>query len=297
MPACSEFEGTVVYKMTGSGNDFVVVDGRVDPVDSWTPEAIRCLCARGTGVGADGFVVLEPGSGPGAVRFHFFNADGGRSAMCGNAALCSVRLSAYLELAPPDRIVLETDVGIQQGRCIDAQPERAEVELPSSTSLSTPDIPLEPGERTMRLTRVGVPHLVVLVDSVGDVGVSERGRALREHPGVGSDGANVNFVGNGGASWAMRTYERGVEAETLACGTGAVASAATLAAVSQAHLPIDIRCSSGAILTVSAAPAPDGSLPKPRLTGQARLVFRAVLGGASHCTHLPPVDNQSRPHL
>lgn len=280
MPACSEFEGTVVYKMTGSGNDFVFVDGRVDPVDSWTAEAIQCLCARGTGVGADGFAVLEPGSGPGAVRFHFFNADGGRSEMCGNAALCSVRLSAWLELAPPDRIVLETDVGTQQGRCIDGDPELAEIELPSSTPLSTPDIPLEPGERTMRLTRVGVPHLVVLVDDVGAVEVNDRGRALRAHPGVGSDGANVNFVGNGGGCWAMRTFERGVEAETLACGTGAVASAATLAAASGAQLPIDLRSSSGARLTVSATPAPDGSLPSPRLTGQGRLVFRAVLGDA-----------------
>ncbi len=273
----------MIYKMTGSGNDFVIVDGRVDPADSWTPELIRAICARGTGVGADGFVVLEPGSGPGAVRFHFFNADGGRSEMCGNAALCSVRLSAWLELATPDRIVLETDVGSQEGRCIEGQPERAEIELPSSTPLTSPDIPLEPGERTMRFTRVGVPHLVVLVDAVGEVSVRKRGRELRHHPGVGSDGANVNFVGNGGATWAMRTYERGVEAETLACGTGAVASAATLAAAAGAKLPIDIRCSSGALLTVSANPAADGSLPRPRLTGQARLVCRAVLGGASHC--------------
>jgi diaminopimelate epimerase len=285
MPARSELEGTVVYKMTGSGNDFVFVDGRVDPVGSWTPEAIRRVCTRGTGVGADGFVILEPGSGPGAVRFHFFNADGGRSEMCGNAALCSVRLSAWLELAPPDRVVLETDVGTQQGRCIDGEPELAEIELPSSTSLSTPDIPLEPGERTMRLTRVGVPHLVVLVDDVSGVEVSHRGRELRAHPGVGSDGANVNFVGNGGGRWAMRTFERGVEAETLACGTGAVASAATLAAATGAKLPIALRCSSGALLTVSASPAPDGSLPRPHLTGQARLVFRAVLGGAGNCSH------------
>ena len=276
-----DLEGTVIYKMTGSGNDFVMVDGRVDPVDSWEPEVIRAVCSRGTGVGADGFVVLEPGSGPGAVKFHFFNADGGRSEMCGNAALCSVRLSAWLEFAPPERMILETDVGSQEGRCIEGQPERAEVELPSSTALSSPDIPLEPGEHTMGYTRVGVPHLVVLVDDVGEVSVGERGRVLRHHPSVGSDGANVNFVSNGGAAWAMRTYERGVEAETLACGTGAVASAATLAAESGVGFPIDLRSSSGAILTVSATPAADGSLPRPRLAGQARLVCRAVLGGVS----------------
>ncbi len=275
-----ELHGIVIYKMTGSGNDFVFVDGRVDPAGSWTPERIRALCARGTGVGADGFAVLEPGSRRGAVKLHYFNADGGRSALCGNASLCSVRLSAWLELTSPDGMTLETDAGSLLGRCIEGHPDRAEITLPSSTALTDPGISLATGELSMRLTQVGVPHLVVLVDDVGSVAVSERGRELRHHPALGSEGANVNFVSNGGGTFAMRTYERGVEAETLACGTGAAASAATVAATSLARLPVSIRTTSGATLTVSATLDADGRLVEPRLVGEARMVFRGILGTA-----------------
>jgi len=275
-------EGIVIYKMTGSGNDFVFVDGRVDPVEAWTPERIQVACARGTGVGADGLVVLEPGSHPAAVRFTYFNADGSRSAMCGNAALCSVRLAAWLEMAPPSEVTLETDSGPVRGRCVPGGGERAEIELPASTPITSPEIPLSSGERRMCLTTVGVPHLVVLVDDVGDVPVAQRGRVLRYHSGVGPDGANVDFVGNGGVRWRMRTYERGVEAETLACGTGAVASAAVLTAVTGAALPLDLETRSGAVLTVTATVA-DRCLIRPTLAGQARLVYRAVLGGSARC--------------
>lgn len=275
-------EGIVIHKMTGSGNDFVFVDGRVDPLEAWTPERIQRVCARGTGVGADGLVVLEPGSHLGAVRFAYFNADGGRSAMCGNAALCSVRLAAWLEMAPPSEVTLETDAGPVRGRCVPGEGERAEIELPASTPITSPKIPLSSGERQMCLTTVGVPHLVVLVDDVGAVAVPQRGRVLRHHSGVGPAGANVDFVGNGGDRWRMRTYERGVEAETLACGTGAVAAAAALTAVAGAALPLDIETRSGAVLTVTATVA-DQCLVRPMLAGQARLVYRAVLGGAARC--------------
>ena len=117
-------DGTVVYKVTGSGNDFVMLDGRTEPLERWTPELIREICARGTGVGADGFAVLQPGSRPGAVRFHFFNADGGRSAMCGNAALCATRLSAWLELGPAAGQVVETDSGDVPARCLPGPGQR-----------------------------------------------------------------------------------------------------------------------------------------------------------------------------
>jgi diaminopimelate epimerase len=279
-----QLEGTVIYKMTGSGNDFVFVDGRVDRADWWTAERIRAVCARGTGVGADGFVVLQPGSASGAVRFNFFNADGDRSEMCGNAALCSIRLSAWLELANPGRMILETDAGNFPGRCIEGEPERAEIELPSASPQLSPEIPLAPGEQAMRLTTVGVPHLVVLVDDVASVLVEARGRELRHHAQLGPTGANVNFLGNGGSTWAMRTYERGVEAETLACGTGAVACAAMLAATRHQALPLDLHTRSGLCLTVSGTQGPDGSLNRPYLVGQARLVYRAIVGGANRCT-------------
>jgi len=273
--------GTVVYKMSGSGNDFVFVDGRATCLSEWTPERIRAVCDRHTGVGADGFVVVERGSAPGAVRFHFFNNDGGRAAMCGNGALCATRIAAHLELAKPDGMTLETDAGAYRSRCVDGDGERAELVVGDLTQFSRPQVRLQAGEREARLVHVGVPHLVVLVDQVAAVPIMERGRALRFDPALGPPGANVNFVsrgggGRGGEAWAMRTYERGVEGETLACGTGAVAAASVLALSGHASLPLDLQTASGRFLRVSGSPAGPDVLGAS-LTGEGRLLFRAIL--------------------
>jgi len=276
--------GTIAYKMSGSGNDFVFVDGRASPLSAWTPEPIRAVCDRHTGVGADGFVVLEPGSAPGAVRFHFFNNDGGRAAMCGNGALCATRIAAHLELAKPDGMTLETDAGAYRSRCVEGDGERAELILGNLTQFSRPTVKLQDGEQEARLVEVGVPHLVVLVDDIAAVRLMERGRALRFDEALGPPGANVNFVGlghsGGGPAWAMRTYERGVEGETLACGTGAVATASVLALAGHASLPLDVQTASGRVLRVSGTPTGPG-VRGASLIGEGRLVFRAVLGEIS----------------
>src|SRR5512146_632308 len=119
--------GLTVYKMTGSGNDFVMLDGRVTTPDDWTVADIRSVCARGTGIGADGLVFVSPSansSQPGA-RMVYFNSDGSRAAMCGNAALCSTRFAALLAIAPPALMRLETDAAPYDIRCT-ADGERAE---------------------------------------------------------------------------------------------------------------------------------------------------------------------------
>lgn len=270
-------KGTIVYKMSGSGNDFVFLDGRASALGTWTPERIADVCARGTGVGADGLVVLEPGSAPGRVRFHYFNSDGSRAAMCGNAALCAARLAAWLELAPANGMLLETDAGELEARCLSGEGERAEITLPEVGEIERPAITLGAGERSIRLTRVGVPHLVVEVEDLDRVQLTVRGPALRRHAEAGPQGANVNFVGRKGSGWAMRTYERGVEAETLACGTGAAACAAVLSTEHGVSLPWSVVTASGAVLTVS---APDGFRGgRPRLAGEGRLLFRGILHG------------------
>jgi diaminopimelate epimerase len=271
--------GNIVYKMSGSGNDFVFVDGRVSRLADWLPERIRGVCDRHAGVGADGFVVVEPGSRPGAVRFHFFNNDGGRAAMCGNGALCATRIAAYLELADPRGMTLETDAGTYQSRCLDGGGERAELVLGDLGDFSSPAVALQGAEREATLVSVGVPHLVVRVDQLAAVPIMERGRALRFDPALGAWGANVNFVAQaqGGGGWAMRTYERGVEGETLACGTGAVATASVLALSGEASLPLEIRTASGRVLCVSGQLA-GREVRRATLSGEGRLVFRAVLG-------------------
>src|SRR4029450_6074316 len=121
-------KGTIVYKMTGSGNDFVLLDGRSSTPGDWSPGRVSRLCDRRNGVGADGLVLLTP-EPSGAVRMVYWNSDGSRAAMCGNAALCSTRLAVYLELASPGELCLLTDAGVVPGRC-DGTSDQAEIRLP-----------------------------------------------------------------------------------------------------------------------------------------------------------------------
>lgn len=270
--------GTPFFKMTGSGNDFVVLDGRVSPPEAWDTARIVSVCDRRHGVGADGLVVLTD-AGPNAARMTFFNADGSRAAMCGNAALCSTRLSARLGLADAAGMTLVTDAGAYQTRCVEPT-ERAEVNLADvAMPAVVPGIDLAPGELSINFTVVGVPHLVIRVADVDAVDLLSRGRKLRFHPAVGPAGANANFVSPpvvAGDPWLIRTYERGVEGETLACGTGTVAAA--LAVAGEAGLPATFRSRGGAILSVSARI--DGTRATDVwLCGEGRLVFEGVLPG------------------
>jgi diaminopimelate epimerase len=265
--------------MTGSGNDFVMMDGRHTTPAEWSEADVRAVCARGTGVGADGLVFVGPGSTASAVRMVYFNSDGSRAAMCGNAALCSTRLAVRLGIARGKAMTLETDAGTYESRS--AGPgERAELRLaPVSAPSAVPGLIASDGERRIALSIVGVPHLIVLVDDVSGVDVLRRGRALRGDPALGPEGANVNFISPGSvpSEWPMRTYERGVEAETLACGTGAVAAACALAAWGLAELPVTIWTRSGRRLEIEAKRLADGTFDEVWLAGEARLVLRGVI--------------------
>ena len=275
--------GLPIYKMTGSGNDFVMVDARHTTPADWSVADIRAVCARGTGIGADGLVFIGPGSRPEAVRMIYFNSDGSRAAMCGNAALCSTRLAARLGLAPSQHMTLETDAATYESRCAPSSDgERAELHLaPVQAPTAVPGLTMAAGERKAVLGIVGVPHLVMLVDDVDCVDVLGRGRVLRSDPGLGPAGANVNFISPGGdgraSEWRMRTYERGVEDETLACGTGAVAAACALAGWGLAEPPMTFWTRSGRRLEVRARKAADGSYDDVWLGGEARVVVRGVI--------------------
>jgi len=270
--------GETFFKMCGSGNDFVFLDGRTSDAGDWPASRIARVCARGTGVGADGLVVLSPGSVAGAVRFTFFNSDGSRGEMCGNGALCATRLSVLLGLTSGPEVHLETDAGLVRGMASPDEAARAELLLPDVQGVRQPTIDPVEGEDPAGFAVVGVPHLVVPVADLEVVDLPVRGRELRAHPATGPAGANVNFVARDGDGWAMRTYERGVEAETLACGTGAVACAAVLGLRGAVRLPAAIRSRSGVVLRISGDLDPSGGLRNPRLNGQARLVYRGELG-------------------
>jgi diaminopimelate epimerase len=274
--------GTIVYKMTGSGNDFVLLDGRATTPAEWPATRVVQLCDRRTGIGADGLVILTPDQ-PGAVRMVYWNSDGSRADMCGNAALCSTRLSVYLELAAPGDLRLLTDAGLVQARCPDTG-DQAEIRLPDfdlaqSNGTAVSGLEPGPGERWMAFATVGVPHLVIRVDDIEAVDVLGRGRSLRFDPRVGAAGANVNFVGASaapGGPWLIRTYERGVEGETLACGTGAVASAVLLTEAGETSGGAALATRSNRILRVRLERTLTGW--HPSLAGEARLVFQGVFG-------------------
>lgn len=269
-------KGTVFYKMTGSGNDFILLDGRHTRPEDWPAEAVRGICDRRLGVGADGLVILTP-EGDGKVRMDFWNCDGSRADMCGNAALCSTRLAAFLGMAPPESMQLVTRAGTFPVR-LEPEGERAALNLPDFRIPSRPPgVEPGPGFGSPTLATVGVPHLVLLTDDLERPDLMDRGRSLRSDPALGPAGANVNFLGTDSAGrWCIRTYERGVEAETLACGTGTVAAAVALAAAGKATLPMQIVTRSGRTLGITATLSGDVATDV-WLAGEGRLVFTGVL--------------------
>ena len=255
-----------------------MVDGRATTPADWSPQDIQRVCARGTGVGADGVVFVSPGSEPGAARMVYYNSDGSRASMCGNAALCSTRLAVLLGLGKPDRMLLETDAGVYESRCPSGD-HQAELHLAPVETPTEPDVRLASGEVRSAFATVGVPHLVVQVEDLDAIDLLSRGRALRFDPGLAPDGANVNFIASTArrSTWAMRTYERGIEGETLACGTGSVAAACILREWGQADFPATVMTRTGLPLTVRATRTRNGRYDDVWLEGQALLVCRGVL--------------------
>jgi diaminopimelate epimerase len=267
--------GRTFYKMSGSGNDFVMVDTMAQPAgDLQSPERTRAICARGVGIGADGVVFLEK-SWAADFRMVYLNSDGSRADLCGNATLCSVRLAVELGIMPAGECHVETDAGVLSARYLPTGPE---IDLlPVAEVKARLPLRLEAGERWIGYAMAGVPHLVVRVDDVEAVDVMARGRPLRMEPSL-AKGANVNFVSQDAAgSWRIRTYERGVEGETLACGTGAVATAILLAEHDEAPDGAELTTRSGRVLRVRLEQRTLSGW-HPSLAGEARIVFQGQLG-------------------
>ena len=261
--------GRPFYKLTGSGNDFVFVDVRsAPPGDLANVETIRAICARGSGVGADGIVFLDVGERA-PISIRYLNSDGSVAALCGNATLCAARLASELRLIGGEGdFTIATDSGDVTARLRDGRPE---IDLQPVTDVRECfAADLEGGETRLGFALVGVPHLVVLCVDVDQAPVFERGRRLRHHSKL-TYGANVNFVSRANDGWRIRTYERGVEAETLACGTGAVATGLLLAAWGEAGQVVELETKSGRSLRVRHRV--DGTQQLASLSGEARIVF------------------------
>src|SRR4051812_35844177 len=189
----SSYTGREFVKMSGSGNDFVMVDARRKPPGELAEaKVIGRLCARATGIGADGIVFLEP-SKKADIKLTYLNSDGSLADLCGNATLCTTRLAVRMGAARPEALTIETGAGIIRARILDSGLPEIDLEEVVDVKPEVPGIPIAGAEQRIGFVRPGIPHLVVQVPDVAQVDVVGRGRPLRFHKSL-RDGANVNFV-------------------------------------------------------------------------------------------------------
>lgn len=265
-------------KMSGTGNDFVMVDNRSGALKESDLAALaRAACPRGTAVGADGVVLIEPAQAPGhAYRMRIFNADGSEAEMCGNASRCVAVLAAQLGVAGREQVI-ETIAGTLHATAApDGRSAKVQLSPPGRMKLKK-GLRAAGRSRDCYFINTGVPHAVCYVKDVSKVKVRKLGRAIRYHAAFKPKGTNANFVElPGDGAIRLRTYERGVEDETLACGTGAVASAIIAAESEKMSSPITIETQSGEKLKVYFESV-KGRFKNVYLEGKAKLVYEGVL--------------------
>ncbi len=221
-------------KMVASGNDFIILDLRENRIRGLLSEVAKVLCKRRIGVGADGIIFIDE-SKIAPVRWIFFNADGSRAKMCGNGARC-LGMYGYLRGIFKESFSFESDSGVVFGRIIGER-----VAILMDFKVLKENLSIKVYGKTFKgdLVDTGVPHFVCEVEDLDSVDVLRFGEALRFHEMFSPEGANVDFVEPiKDGKIKIRTYERGVEGETLSCGTGAVASALVFAKKEKMGSPV-----------------------------------------------------------
>jgi len=240
--------GIPFTKMSGSGNDFILVDHR-NPIlaEDQMKGFARRVCQRRVSVGADGLILIE-GSERADFKWRFFNADGSEAEMCGNGGRCAARF-AYLKGIAGASLTFETLAGILSAQ-VDGKRVKLQMTQPYGLKLDEA-IFIEDKEQILSSINTGVPHAVIFLENLERTDVVRLGKAIRYHPHFAPAGTNANFVRlENHSRLSIRTYERGVEDETLACGTGAVASALIAAFKGLVKSPVSIKTWGEEILTV-----------------------------------------------
>jgi diaminopimelate epimerase len=262
------------FKMSGAGNDFIIIDNRNQIVaDTELNSFITRVCRRKMSAGADGLILIEA-SDKYDFRWRFFNSDGSNAEMCGNGARCAARF-AHVNGIAGTRLSFETEAGVVSAQINEG---RVKVKMPDPSDLKLA-YPLKLSDRSMEISSIntGVPHVVVLVAGVADLDVVTLGREIRFHKAFAPAGTNANFVQRiEGSAIEIRTYERGVEDETLACGTGAIASAIISASRFKMNSPVDVKTRSGVFLTIHFEAA-DGQFNEIYMEGDARIIYTGEL--------------------
>jgi diaminopimelate epimerase len=260
-------------KMNGAGNDFILIDNRAGDVHLDRSQIVH-LCDRHRGIGADGILLLEKAANHADFRMRYFNADGGEAEMCGNGARCFARFANKVAGAQKE-ISFETPAGVISAVLTG---DRVTLRMTEPTDLRLNiELRVAKENKTVHFINSGVPHVVIPVPRINDVDVRGEGSSIRYHKMFSPKGANVNFIEERGRNKiAIRTYERGVEDETLACGTGIVASALIFAGTENTNGPINVIARGGDELQVGFEGA-DGRFYNVTLTGPAEFVFEGTI--------------------
>jgi diaminopimelate epimerase len=264
-------------KMTGAGNDFVLVDNRREEFHIPWNKFASTVCNRRYGIGADGLLVIEPST---TVDFtmRYFNADGSYGGMCGNGGRCVSRYIMHEKKS--DHVMFEA-LNYNYSARVVGQDVSLKMKDPQMLRLNVP-IECQGHRFKLHYVDTGAPHVVVYVSElpkalqseINNTGIHEIGKAIRFHSDFSPEGTNVDFICIlDDHSISMRTYERGVEGETLACGTGAVACSVIVHKVQGFPAPLSVRTQGGEVLTVKFS-SENESLKHVELTGSAVITFR-----------------------
>jgi len=262
---------THYFQLSGGGNDFLAL---VEPESTPSPEEVIGWCRRGLSVGADGLFVLE--RSPLGAHMTYFNADGSEAELCLNGTRCAVQLACRLGWAE-DEIDIVTGAGTVSGCKTDESRAALTVEIPAVGKMT--ELVVDSEAIRVWQIRVGVPHVLVLWDEcLESAPVVELGARLRSHPDLGDEGANASFVRFPNRDRIeIRTFERGVEAETLACGTGVLAAVSLGLELDHLDLPVCATTLGGFDLTIDALDDSDGGSGHWIFGGDARIISEGDL--------------------
>ncbi|MFH1865554.1 MAG: diaminopimelate epimerase [Candidatus Eisenbacteria bacterium] len=260
--------------MSGAGNDFVVIDDRMNVVGNDARELAKQLCRRRLSVGADGLILIVP-STRGDFRMRYFNADGSEADMCGNGGRCAAKYAHEKGIAGT-AMTFESRSGLHSARMLEGGDVCLGMAEPRALLMGN-HLLLIGVDRVLHRINTGVPHAVTEVENLDDFPVVEVGRLIRRHTGYMPEGTNADFIEvRGERTVALRTYERGVEDETLACGTGAVAAALISAALGKTKPPVAVLTRGGATLTVDFYMS-DLGFCNVTLSGNADIIYEGSL--------------------
>jgi len=263
-------------KMSGSGNDFIIIDNRKLVIEtSAKRDFVSKICVPKTSVGADGVIFVE-NSEKFDFKWDFYNGDSSPAEMCGNGGRCVARY-AYEKNIAPEKMSFETTAGIIKA---EVKGSYVRIKLTSPKNLQR-NLGITLNEKTFLVDSLntGVPHAIVYTQDIMNEDVCEVGRGIRLHSSFSPAGTNVNFVQKQGeGELRVRTYERGVEGETLACGTGVVASALLASRAGMVRPPVRVQTQGGEVLTVDFEATNGGeNFGEVFLEGSAKFVFEGIL--------------------